>query len=244
MIDPDGQAATDAPSTAQPIVLSYAFAPRWWQTAAARRWSLLLLLIALALLGWRLGPHAWRFARESYWQRECMHFNPSPSPVVYERLSFGSAKPTVAAPYMDGDCPEVNALSRQATAKASVQFGRHQPVHVGCVPVCWVRFLQSTKNWSSFLTDESVVFCHELGTPAGGKRLVTVELPTFLAIGDLLPRHMRTTIFSPTTWNGSHKFVWGRLSILGSGSAPPTTYLRRPTRSKRPEPSHHRIRMA
>jgi len=50
---------------AQPIVLHYARdRPRWWQTAAARRCAGLLLLVALATLGWQFGPDGWRWARE------------------------------------------------------------------------------------------------------------------------------------------------------------------------------------
>ena len=69
--------------------------PRYRRKAVRRAVGVPLLATALALLGWKAGPPAWRHARLLYWQRRAMNYALPPDRVVYDEATgvISFAKP-------------------------------------------------------------------------------------------------------------------------------------------------------
>ena len=158
-----------------PIALSYGSDGSRRRRRIIRWVVALVMALGLTFAGWRYGPHAWLFARQYYWERRCMNFEASPDVAVYERLPHGSARPAIITPYLDGNSREVLALG---PAVSSPRLPPTKPdVEIYRVPACLVRFMQVSGQGKLNGLASAIVFCHERISPAGHRRLVTVEYP-------------------------------------------------------------------
>jgi hypothetical protein len=153
--------------------LDYAPAPprrrRWLRRAAAG-----ILLLAVALAGWRWGPGAWTQAQRLYWQRRCLSYRASPEMVVYEE------EPRAAAALLASHSAYGAYLLRRGTggAASGSSGATSAAAHV---PVCWVRLTALSPEIRSFAPGPTragrgaIVFLHERTSPAGHRRLVCVR---------------------------------------------------------------------
>jgi hypothetical protein len=203
-----------------PPIIPLVYAPG--DTRKRRRfikWSIVLaLLISLAIIGRRYGPHAWLFARQYYWQRQCMNFDPPADAVVYLMPAAAASAPAVAPPYMNGASPEVPQLQ-------GYMYWSN-----GCstrAPIDWVRFLDATSNKpvANWGLGSAVAFCHERISSGGHHRLVTVEFTwmegTVASDGVVfLPYGFCAQTYAPAQWNGCPPLT-GRTSGLYLTTDPP-----------------------
>jgi hypothetical protein len=195
------------PRAIPPVPLQYGTDGGSLRRRIIRRSVTAALLVGLAIVCWRFGPHAWLFARQCYWQSQCMSFSPPPDMVIYERLPAGTTRPAIVAPYMDGASAEVVSLQflgpRQLSKSLKTLRPANPPVEILRVPVCWVRFMQATQNPLSRSEAHLVIaFCHERISPAGHKRLVVIECPGEGGIGDLLADEMNAELYERVAWHG------------------------------------------
>ena len=174
------------------------------------KWSVVVtVLVSFSMIGYRYGPHAWLFARQWYWQQQCMNFNAPADLVVYGPLPDGAA--AVVPSYMDGASPDVAALLQPLSRGG---FGAAPPTNppgvISRVPICWVRFLDATRNVPSAGSGKAagVVFCHDRVSPAGHRRLVTVEYPAIQMFSPdggaiwLDREGFSAQVYGPAGWNG------------------------------------------
>jgi hypothetical protein len=163
----------------------------------AKRSLITLSLFAAVIAVWRFGPHARRFARIWYWQWECMHFSPPPGAVAYEKLPPGKPKPAIGPPYIDADDPQVIAVRTYV-----LPWGDPPPTSVSREPICWIRFLQASGNTTCGIEPSSLLYCHQLTSPTGHLRLVTIEKDFFDRNGNTLPDRLRAAVYPPAGWAG------------------------------------------
>jgi hypothetical protein len=154
-----------------------------------RRFRRALFLVTAAIViasGWRYGPAALHQLRFLYWQHRCLTFTAPPGTAVYRRLSAGSTFAT-PADYLDANSPEI-PQSMNPIGMSQQRVGPPPEVEFCFVPRCWAGFLRVTENGSPFEPGEPVVFCHELRSPSGNRRLVVVAVyPDILSeMGTLL----------------------------------------------------------
>jgi hypothetical protein len=201
--------------------------PRWVKRPAA-----MIVLLGIAAVAWRLGPHAWQFARIWYWERQCMNFGAPPGTAVSERLHPGSAKPPITWPFIDGDDPQFASLGDRLPIITKDSGPR--PVLVSRQPICWLRFLQQSDNVTAEDTPTTLVFCHQRISPSGHVRLLTVEYPNREDLGDELARELIPYVYANASWNDNSPLPRRGWGIAWSGIA-----LRGPTRifAGQPDPA-------
>jgi hypothetical protein len=211
--------------------LDYAPAP----PVLRRRWvrRLILGMVLLSALGAAVqwGPGAYRQASVLYWQRQCMRYTAPGEMVVYE------SDPNAGAVLQSAD--------RHYQLAAAGSWGRSATrTATGYLPECWNRFSRVAPG---FLPPTApVVFLHELRTPSGQRRLVSVvatfepsELPLFISGYDV-----SATVIAPATWRMLPRNRTGgvALSVL-SGPQPKPPHVRVYAGQPDPaDPSHFTIR--
>jgi hypothetical protein len=113
-------------------------------------------------------------------------------------LKDWSFRPKIEPPYMDGSSDEVCNLSTLLfTPDISTDLTR--------VPICWVRFLESTGNLKFFASSQqtSVGFCHRRTSLTGHLRLVIVEIHPAERF------EFACEVYAPVDWNGCPLLVPG-----------------------------------
>jgi hypothetical protein len=189
---------TSSSVSSGPIQLEYSQGNPWWNSRGFKRLVGTVVLIALGAVGWRFGPHAYRFVQMRYWQSRCMEFQAPPGTVVYTRLPPGSSKPALTAGYEYGDDPTMRAIQGPAFI---LQAPKTRDVLAYQVPRCWTRFLKFSGNTTAGNVPSAVLFCHELVSRSGNKRLVTLELARFTGeIADLCGSDAR--VYPTAGWGG------------------------------------------
>lgn len=64
------------------------------------------------------------------------------------------------------------------------------------IPYCWAKFLQASKSPSHIPHGEPVVFCHELRSPSGKRRLVAIGVyHSYMSLGAVLLEGFQIAIY-------------------------------------------------
>jgi len=147
--------------------------PPLWRRRRFRRWLYIASTAIIIACGWWFGPAVYERLRFMYWEHRCLNFSPPPGTVVYQRLPAGS---NVAAPAGYFDVPkEPHLLSwLQAASPAMTEFP--------FAPRCWDGLRRSLKYQPLFWQGDPVVFCHELRSPSGHVRLVTIGVLRWIGL--------------------------------------------------------------
>ena len=137
-----------------------------------RRWvgraAVMVVGVGVAVVGWRYGPAAWRQGRVLYWQHRCLTYALPADRVVYDE------GPTAAGRVAAGEAVWYarHPAGLSATTARSDEWVPPPPTAVVSAD-CWRRFEALAPARSGL--DGATLFCHELTSAAGVRRLVVVR---------------------------------------------------------------------
>jgi hypothetical protein len=141
--------------------LDYAPAGPSLRRRRVRRVILFCLLVAVAWAGYRYGGSIWEKSKVLYYQRECLYFSAPPGQVVYDDDPADLA--------VIGARRDYQVLSNKDFRAPGL------PRMAAFSPGCWNDFAAAAAPNRSSAGAGAVVFCHELTSRDGVRRLVVVQ---------------------------------------------------------------------
>ncbi len=151
--------------------------------------------LAVAVAGWRYGPAAWRQGWVLYWQHRCMTYAAPAEQVVYDEGPTATGRVAAGAAVWYAASPRPAGLAVQAMASA-----RRPPPPAAAVASadCWRQFGTLAPAWP--WPDGAALFCHELRSVAGVRRLVIVQhVPTGNVERFVPGLDVQVTVYQPAT---------------------------------------------
>jgi hypothetical protein len=149
----------EAPDTPR---LEYAPAAPARRRKRVVRAALAVALLALLYVGWRHGAAIRDQAKVLYFQRQCLKYSPGPNIVVFDNGSSDAQKLAAQPGYQ-------LLVGRMRRSQSQL--------YAGHVPPCWTNLIAAVPALAKLspANRAAVVFCHELTSRAGVRRLVIIE---------------------------------------------------------------------
>lgn len=148
-------------SNADVAHLDYAPAAPFRRRRRIRRMVAILFLLAIAWPAYWYGPPLWEKSKVLYYQRRCLAFEAPPEQVVF-----------------DDDSADLAVVGARRDYQVLANKDYHAPSFpkmAAFSPSCWNDFTSAAVPSRSAAGAAAVVFCHELTSRDGVRRLVVVQ---------------------------------------------------------------------
>lgn len=174
-------------STTDTAQLDYAPAAPFRRRRRIRRVVAMVLVLAVAWSVYQYGGPVWQKGKLLYYQRRCLTFTAPPDQVVYD-----DDPADVAVVGARRDYQVLNNTNFRAP---------NFPRMAAYAPTCWNDFTAAAFPKRSALSSSAVIFCHELVSHDGVRRLIVIERDANPDPSNYRVLHLEVIYIQPATLN-------------------------------------------